>query len=65
MNSRFLDFIFPLHLYKFGFRTLTICLDLHIPAPSLVCGGAVDTWEVDTCTEVGWWDDWFLTEEEV
>lgn len=39
MNSRYFDFVFLLYLQKYGFRTLTVSLDLHIHAPRLVCGG--------------------------
>lgn len=58
-NSRHLDFVFLLHLQKDGFR-LTIFLDLHVHAPSLVCGETVGTWEVETWTGIGWWDEWLL-----
>ena len=37
MNSRYFDFVFLLYLQKYGFRTLTVSLDLPIHAPRLVC----------------------------
>lgn len=58
MNSRYLDFVFLLHFQKDGFRTLTISLALRVHTSSLVWGGAAGTWEVDTCTKIGWWDEW-------
>lgn len=59
MNSRYFDFVFLLYLQKYGFRTLTVSLDLHIHALRLVCGGgAMGIWGVDTWTKIGWWDEW-------
>jgi len=61
MNSRYFDFVFLLYLQKYGFRTLTVSLDLHIHAPRLVCvcvWGAMGIWGVDTWTKIGWWDEW-------
>ena len=58
MNSRYLDFVFLLHFQKNGFRTLTVSLDFRVHTCSLVWGGAVGTWERDTCTKIGWWDEW-------
>ena len=61
MNSRYFDFVFLLHLQKFGFRTLTVFLDIHIHAPRLVCveaGAPMGIWRVDTWANIGWWGEW-------